>query len=224
VKGLYAAGECATGLHGANRLGGNSLTDLLVFGKRAGEYAAKRALAAQGAPEITAAQLDAAIQEALAPLERETGENPYAVFEELQEAMDKYSNMIREAGELEEALRRIEGLKARAESLRVVGNLQFNPGWHTAIDIPNLLISAEAVTRAALMREESRGGHTRSDFPKSDPDGKGWATKNIVIRRGADGRMELREEPLPEWPAEVRRLIESNVEAIAGNPKEVALQ
>jgi succinate dehydrogenase / fumarate reductase, flavoprotein subunit len=137
--------------------------------------------------------------------------------------MDRYSNMIREAGELEEALRRLDGLKGRARNLRVVGHLQYNPGWHTAIDVPNLLISAEAVTRAALMREESRGGHTRSDYPKSDPDGKGWATKTIVIRRGADGRMELRTEQLPEWPAEVRRIIESNVETIAGNPKEVTL-
>jgi succinate dehydrogenase / fumarate reductase, flavoprotein subunit len=221
VKGLYAAGECATGLHGANRLGGNSLTDLLVFGKRAGEFAAKRAKDRGSAKKVAEKDAQDAVSQAVAPLEREQGENPYSIFQELQQAMNDFSGMIREAGDLKEALSRLEQLKERAKTMKVVGHLQFNPGWHTSLDVVNLLVCAEAVTRGALMREESRGGHTRSDFPQSDPEGQGWAIKTIVIKQDGD-KMDLRTEPLPEWPSWVRHIVEGSVDDIKGEPKEVS--
>jgi succinate dehydrogenase / fumarate reductase flavoprotein subunit len=223
VPGLFAAGETAAGLHGANRLGGNSLSDLLVFGKRAGEHAAK---AAKGAamPRIPPEQLAAAIREAMAPLDRETGEFPAVIHEALQETMDRNAGMIRYDADLAKALDDLAALWKRAVTVRAPGHKQFNPGWHLALDLRNMLISCEAAARMAKLRQESRGGHTRGDFPETDK-GK-WSKVNNVCRKGPDGAMLVESVALPEWPAELRAIIEADVEAIrnqAAAPKEVSV-
>jgi succinate dehydrogenase / fumarate reductase flavoprotein subunit len=163
VAGLFAAGECAAGLHGANRLGGNSLSDLIVFGKRAGEYAARYARS-QSTPTLSAQDAEDAIQRALTPFEREgTGESPYAVQHELQEMMQDLVGIVRQEGEMVEALRRIAALRSAPGGL-VTGNREYNPGWHTALDLDNLLTISEAIARAAIERKESRGGHFAKIF------------------------------------------------------------
>ncbi|MBW3582341.1 MAG: fumarate reductase/succinate dehydrogenase flavoprotein subunit [Euryarchaeota archaeon] len=215
VRGLYACGECAAGLHGANRLGGNSLTDLLVFGKRAGEHAARRALETKEHPEIPAEEVQAAIDAAVAPLERESGENPFKVHEELEELMQDNAGMIREAEDLKKALEGLAAFAERVRNIKVGGNIQYNPGWHEALDIHNLLVCAEATARAALEREESRGGHTRADFPQSDAEY--WQHHNIVLKKGADGRMEVRRVPLTPWSDEVNRIMEASAEELSGD-------
>ncbi len=205
VPGLFAAGECAAGLHGANRLGGNSLSDLLVFGKRAGEYAA-RFPRESGAASIDPAQLEDAVRQALAPFERTgNGGGPYQVQHDLQQTMQELVGIVRTAGEMERALDRLAQLKERAVGVGVPGNREYNPGWHTALDLGNLLTVSEAITRAALERRESRGGHFREDCPEKDPAG---ARFNIVVRKGADGRMQLAREPIAEMPAELKHVIE----------------
>jgi succinate dehydrogenase / fumarate reductase, flavoprotein subunit len=204
VPGLFAAGECAAGLHGANRLGGNSLSDLLVFGKRAGEYAA-RFSREPGRPRIDSAEVDQAMKAALEPFERAGGESPYQVQHELQAMMQDLVGIVRTGPEMERALEGLGGLKARAQRVGVPGNREYNPGWHTALDLGNLLTVAEAITRAAIERRESRGGHFRDDCPDKDPS---CARFNIVIRKGADGEMELAREPIKEMPAELKRVIE----------------
>ncbi len=205
VPGLFAAGECAAGLHGANRLGGNSLSDLLVFGKRAGEYAA-RFPRESGAASIDPAQVEDAVRQALAPFERTgNGGGPYQVQHDLQQTMQELVGIVRTAGEMERALDRLAQLKERAVGVGVPGNREYNPGWHTALDLGNLLTVSEAITRAALERRESRGGHFREDCPEKDPAG---ARFNIVVRKGADGRMQLTREPIAEMPAELRQVIE----------------
>ena len=205
VPGLFAAGECAAGLHGANRLGGNSLSDLLVFGKRAGEHAAGFAQQ-QSTASIAPGDVDDAVREALAPFERgSTAEGPYRVQQDLQVMMQDLVGIVRNAAEMERALEGIGRLKARAAQVGVTGNREYNPGWHTALDLGNLLTVSEAVTRAALDREESRGGHFREDRPEKDP---ACAKFNIVIRKGPDGEMQLTREPIAEMPAELRRVIE----------------
>jgi succinate dehydrogenase / fumarate reductase flavoprotein subunit len=205
VPGLFAAGECAAGLHGANRLGGNSLSDLLVFGKRAGEYAAKYAKD-QGAVKVDQAQVDAAAKLALAPLEREgEGEPPYKIQHDLQDMMQDLVGIVRREDEMEKALVGLAGLGKRAAVTRASGNREYNPGWHTALDLKNLLTVSEAITRAAILRKESRGGHFRDDYPDKD---KGWGQKSLVVRRGKDGEMKVLEEPLPVMRDDLKQVIE----------------
>jgi succinate dehydrogenase / fumarate reductase flavoprotein subunit len=207
LPGLFAAGECAAGLHGANRLGGNSLSDLLVFGKRAGEFAAKFARDS-GAAAIDAGEIEDAVRCALEPFERRAtvnGEGPYQVQQDLQVMMQDLVGIVRNAPEMERALEGIERLGERAARVGVPGNREYNPGWHTALDLGNLLTISEAVTRSAIERQESRGGHFREDRPDKDP---AYAKFNIVIRKGADGSMQLTREPIPEMPAELKRVLE----------------
>jgi succinate dehydrogenase / fumarate reductase, flavoprotein subunit len=204
VPGLYAAGEAAGGMHGANRLGGNSLSDLLVFGRRAGLYAAEHALGMEQMPRIDEAELEEYASRALAPFARERGENPYAVHQELQETMQDLVGIIRTEGELKAALEKLAVLKERARRVRVEGNRQYNPGWHLALDLDSMLTVSECVATAALERKESRGGHTRDDYPKADPEA---GKVNMVLRQRVD-QLELRREPLPEMPDDLRQLFE----------------
>jgi succinate dehydrogenase / fumarate reductase flavoprotein subunit len=205
VPGLFAAGECAAGLHGANRLGGNSLSDLLVFGKRAGEYAATFSRE-PGSPRIDPAELDQAVKQALEPFERAAGgEGPYQVQHDLQAMMQDLVGIVRTGPEMERALDGLGQLKERAGRVGVPGNREYNPGWHTALDLENLLTVSEAITRAAIERRESRGGHFRDDCPEKDP---ACARFNIVIRKGPGGEMQLVREPIKEMPPELKRVIE----------------
>ena len=206
VPGLFAAGECAAGLHGANRLGGNSLSDLLVFGRRAGQYAACFAKE-HGDVRADSAQIERAAREALLPFERQgnSAEGPYQVQHDLQSMMQDEAGIVRNQHELERALEGVKALRQRASRTAVYGNREFNNGWHTAMDLPNLLTVSEAVIRAAMDRKESRGAHFREDCPDKDPAG---ATFNIVVRRSSDGEMQLTREPVLEMPAELKQVIE----------------
>jgi succinate dehydrogenase / fumarate reductase flavoprotein subunit len=205
LPGLFAAGEVAAGLHGANRLGGNSLSDLLVFGKRAGDHAAEFA-AAQAAPGIDPGQVESARKEALAPFERESGEGPYRIQRDLQRMMQAKVGIVRNEADMKAALEGIAALRERARGVGVSGHREYNPGWHTALDLPNLLVVSEAVARAGLAREESRGAHFREDRPAKEP---ALDRTRLVIRKGADG-MELRRETLPALPPELARIVEEN--------------
>jgi succinate dehydrogenase / fumarate reductase flavoprotein subunit len=205
VPGLFAAGEVAGGMHGANRLGGNSLSDLLVFGRRAGLGAAEYALGLGAEPRVDYTEVEEAVGELLAPFERDGNENPYALHQELQETMQSLVGIIRVEDELRQAIEKIRELKERAKNTHVEGNRQYNPGWHLAIDLRSLLTVSEACAMAALERKESRGGHTRSDYPSADPE---WGKRNTVIRCGAGGEMLLTTEPLPEMPPELAKLFE----------------
>ncbi|MBM3775483.1 MAG: FAD-binding protein, partial [Acidobacteria bacterium] len=203
VAGLFAAGECGAGLHGANRLGGNSLSDLLVFGKRAGRYAASFAKD-RGAGRIDQAQVERAAGQALAPFER-NAEGPYQIQQELQEMMQELVGIVRRKAEMQQALERLEGLKQRAGRAAVTGSREYNAGWHTAMDLANLLTVSEAIARAGLEREESRGAHFREDFAgKSEEFGK----VNILLKRGPAGEMQVSRQPIPEMPAELRQIIQ----------------
>ena len=205
VPGLFAAGECAAGLHGANRLGGNSLSDLLVFGKRAGDHAAEFAKA-NGPGRIDAAGVDAIAKNSLASFERGAGgEGPYHVQHDLQTMMQDLVGIVRREPEMKQALENIRGLRERAGVVGVGGNREYNPGWHTAMDLGNLLEISEAITISALERRESRGGHFRDDYPDKDPE---FAKFNLVIRRGAGGQMEMRRETIPPLPGELAQIIE----------------
>ncbi|MEP6697741.1 MAG: fumarate reductase/succinate dehydrogenase flavoprotein subunit [Pseudonocardiales bacterium] len=205
VLGLYAAGEVAGGMHGANRLGGNSLSDLLVFGRRAGLAAAQYAtkLGTDG-PTVADAEVTAAAQAALAPFEEEGGENPYTLQADLQTTMNDLVGIIRTAAEIESALVQIAELKERAAHLTVEGNRQYNPGWHLALDIANMLRVSECIAKAALARQESRGGHTRDDFPEANAF---WGTVNLVLRE-VDGEIAAVQQPLPRMPQELTALLE----------------
>jgi succinate dehydrogenase / fumarate reductase flavoprotein subunit len=209
VPGLFAAGEVAGGMHGANRLGGNSLSDLLVFGRRAGIGAADFAEGRAGSPSIDAAVVDSVVNEAFAPFGREGGGNPYDVQHELQQTMQALVGIIRTGPELEEALGKLEELKERTSTLTVKGGRAYNPGWNLATDLPSMITTSIAVAQGALNRKESRGGHTREDFPGPDPE---FGKVNFVQRQtGAHGYLapiDITPEPLPEMPAELRALLE----------------
>ena len=207
IPGLFAAGECAAGLHGANRLGGNSLSDLIVFGQRAGEYAAKYAKANPNI-SVSDAEIESAYKEAVAPFERAAGgttEGPYQVQYDLQNMMQKNVGIVRLQNEMEEAIDGIQKLKARAEKVAVQGHCEYNPGWHTAIDLKHLLTVSEAITLCAIERKESRGGHFREDFPDKSPEA---AKYNNVVSKSADGSMKLRREPIPAMREDLKQVIE----------------
>jgi succinate dehydrogenase / fumarate reductase, flavoprotein subunit len=202
VPGLFAAGEAAAGLHGANRLGGNSLSDLLVFGRRAGLAAADHAKTVQNTP-LDPAQIEAAARELLAPFERKEGENPYTIHRDLQDVMQNLVGIFRTREDLTRAMAELGKLKARAEHLSVEGSRMFNPGWHLAQDLKSMLTVSEAVTRSALAREESRGAHSRIDYPAFDAT---WGTKNNIIAR-AGNTMTLHQSPVPKMPDELKELV-----------------
>jgi len=204
VPGLFAAGECAAGINGANRLGGNSLSDLIVFGKRAGEHAAIFAKENRHGTLDNAA-IEQTAKAALEPFDRDGGENPYTIQHDLQEMMQANVGIVREHDEMVEALNGLDALKSRAARTFVPGNIDFNPGWHTALDLHNLLIVSEAIARAAIERKESRGGHFREDFPGKDPE---FAKFNYSLKKSADGGMEISKIPIPEMPAELKAIIE----------------
>jgi len=206
VPGLFAAGEAAGGMHGANRLGGNSLSDLLVFGRRAGLGAAEYAKGLTATPQADPSQVEAMAAEALAPFERDAGENPYTIQHDLQDTMQELVGIIRTEGELKSALEKLQVLKERAGQVRVEGHRQYNPGWHLALDLRSLLTVSECVATAALERKESRGGHTRDDYPKPDPE---FGKLNMVLRqREAGGEISLTREPLPEMPDDLKQLFD----------------
>ena len=207
VPGLFAAGETGAGLHGANRLGGNSLSDLLVFGQRAGEHAAKFAKTIRSAP-ISESDVERAEQGALAPFDRAKNagaESPYAIQHELQDMMQDLVGIVRRENEMQRALEGIAKLQGRAETCGVQGNREYNPGWHTAIDLQNLLTISEAITRSALERKESRGAQFRDDYPAKS---ESYGSFNIVVRRGAGGSMELERVSVKQMPAELKQVIE----------------
>src|SRR6188474_2544175 len=204
VPGLFAAGECAAGINGANRLGGNSLSDLLVFGKRAGEHAALFAKK-NAAGRIDDGAVESAARRAVAVFEGDGAENPYRIQQELQEMMQDQVGIVRREGEMKGALEGLAKLRERGKRVKVPGNREFNPGWHTALDLPNLFTVSEAVARCALERKESRGAHFREDFPDKDP---AWGKLNLVVRKAKDGAMQVDRIPLPEMPAELKRVIE----------------
>lgn len=204
VPGLFAAGECAAGLHGANRLGGNSLSDLLVFGKRAGEHAANYAASA-AAPSIDDAKLEAEAGRALEPFQRGAGgDNPFSVQHELQSMMHAKVGIVRMESEMQESLPALEALARRAASASISGNRDFNPGWHTALDLRNLLVVAEAISRSAISRKESRGGHFRDDFPNKDT---AAGKENTIVRKGPEG-MQLVKLPCVSLTTEQQAVIE----------------
>ncbi len=205
VEGLYAAGEVAAGLHGANRLGGNSLSDLLVFGRRAGMAASDYAEGRTGSPAADAAAVDQVVDRACAPFGREDGENPYDIQADLQDKMQSLVGIIRTESELVEALAELEVFKERADRMSVKGGRVYNPGWNLATDIPSMLTVSTLVARGALARKESRGGHTREDFPKPDPE---FGKVNLVQRLDGNGEYTLTPEPIPPMPAELQALLE----------------
>ncbi|MGY2873904.1 succinate dehydrogenase / fumarate reductase, flavoprotein subunit [Marmoricola sp. URHA0025 HA25] len=207
VAGLYAVGECSGGMHGSNRLGGNSLSDLLVFGRRAGEAAASYADGlGEVRPAVVEDEVKEAQQSALAPFEVQGGENPYTIQSDLQQSMNDLVGIIRTADELQQALERLDALKQRARSMVVEGHRQYNPGWHLALDLRNMLLVSESIARAALQRQESRGGHTRDDFPGPDPE---WGAKNLVVRLDDTGEgVTLAEQPLPQMPDDLKKYFE----------------
>jgi len=204
LPGLFAAGECAAGINGANRLGGNSLSDLLVFGKRAGEFAAQFAKENQ-LGDIKGNEIEDVAREALRPFERRAGENPYMLQRDLQETMQDNVGIVRNEAEMTSQLEYLRKFWERASHVGVSGNREFNPGWHTALDLKNLLTVSEAVTRGALERKESRGAQFREDYPEKDAK---FAKVNTIIWRGDDGRMNVRLDPLPEMPDYLKQVIE----------------
>jgi succinate dehydrogenase / fumarate reductase flavoprotein subunit len=205
VPGLFAAGECAAGLHGANRLGGNSLSDLLVFGKRAGEHAASFAKK-HAAATVDRAQVEAAAAATLAPFDRPAGtDGPYQIQHDLQTMMQDLVGIVRTEREMQQALDALGGIRARVERVGVGGNREYNPGWHTALDLANLVLVSEAVTRAALERRESRGAQFRTDFPDKDA---ALGKVHVVVRRKPDGEMDVRREPVAALSPELAQIIE----------------
>ena len=209
VPGLFAAGECAAGLHGANRLGGNSLSDLVVFGKLAGEHAARFAKE-QGFGSINNADVDAARRDALKPLDGNRSQDPggpYQIQYDLQDMMQEKVGIVRTENEMQEAIVGIEQLKLRAQNVGAVGNREYNPGWHTALDLKSLMTVAEAVARSAAIRKESRGAHFRDDYPDKDSE---FGQVNTVLRKGRDGTMQVIQESIPALRDDLKKIIEEN--------------
>jgi succinate dehydrogenase / fumarate reductase, flavoprotein subunit len=204
VPGLFAAGECGAGLHGANRLGGNSLSDLLVFGKRAGEYAAKFAKENKEA-KIDEQQVNETAKRALRPFETDKGESPYDLHNDLQDMMQDLVGIVRNEDELQRSIEHLRMMKNRLGKLKVTGNREFNPGWHTALDLQNMIMVSEAVAKAAAERKESRGAHFREDYPAKD---EKFGKFNIVVKKGADGEMQLSKASLPEVRPDLKQIIE----------------
>jgi succinate dehydrogenase / fumarate reductase flavoprotein subunit len=205
IPGLFAAGECASGINGANRLGGNSLSDLIVFGKRAGEYAAQYARK-NAAVRINEAEVEAGIRTSLAPFDRgDAGENPYKIQSDLQDSMQALVGIVRLENEMQEALVRIEQLKERAARVGASGHREYHAGWHTALDLRNLLTVSEAVARSAIARKESRGGHFREDYPDKAAE---FGTVNHMVKQGTGGSMQLSQIPIPPMPDELKQVIE----------------
>jgi succinate dehydrogenase / fumarate reductase flavoprotein subunit len=204
IPGLFAAGECASGINGANRLGGNSLSDLIVFGKRAGEYAAAFARE-HGQPRLDEAALARVEDEALAPFERGAGgENPYKVQSDLQDTMQSLVGIVRTESEMREALDALEGYKARAARVGVTGNRDYHAGWHTCLDLRNLLTVSEAIALSAIERRESRGGHFREDYPEKRTE---FAGTTIMVKQ-VGSAMQVSHVPIPPIPDELKRVIE----------------
>lgn len=206
VPGLFAAGEVAGGMHGANRLGGNSLSDLLVFGRRAGQFAAEHARSLTGHPGVDQHAVDAAVASATAPFEAEGGENPYQIQHDLQNVMQSLVGIIRTEAELEKAEEELATLRERAARVRVEGSLQYNPGWHQVLDLRSLLTVSECVTKSALARKESRGGHTRDDYPLTDPE----LGKLNMVARLRNGALTVTPEPIAPMPDELSQLLEES--------------
>jgi succinate dehydrogenase / fumarate reductase flavoprotein subunit len=210
VPGLFAAGECTGGMHGANRLGGNSLSDLLVFGWLAGKGAVDYVRKLSKTPTIASADLQRCADRATAILNRDQGANPYLVLQDLQETLNRYVNIVRTRDELETALVEIERIQKEADSVKAPGAAQYNPGWHEALSLRPMLITAEAVTRAALMREESRGAHTRLDFAGEREE---WLPYDVIIKKGAAG-MEVRREKRADAPPDLARIAQASIEEV----------
>ena len=207
VPGLFAAGEVAAGLHGANRLGGNSLSDLLVFGKRAGDHGAEFA-ARNGSAKIDDAQVQTAIDDSLAPFERQSEEGPYRVQRDLQIMMQHHAGIVRNEENLTKAITELRSLNERARLVGVTGNRDYNPGWHTAQDLPMLLTISEAIARAAIERRESRGAHYREDYPSKD---ESLDQTRLIVKRDADGDMAVQRMAIPPLPAELKKVVEENL-------------
>jgi len=202
VPGLFAAGEVAAGLHGANRLGGNSLSDLLVFGKLAGEHAAKFASDNPSA-SVDKGQVEAAIADSLAPFDRK-GENPYNIQHDLQDMMQDKVGIVRTNDDIASAVEEITAFSKRASNASVMGHREYNPGWHTALDLANLLMISEAIALSALDRKESRGAHFREDFPDKD---EAYAKHNTIVRKGSNGEMQVIRQPIPQMPQKLADII-----------------
>jgi succinate dehydrogenase / fumarate reductase flavoprotein subunit len=207
VSGLFAAGECSGGMHGSNRLGGNSLSDLLVFGKRAGEHASSYVDSLKALPKVKSGDVEAATEAALAPLNRQGGDNAYALQHELQEIMGDLVGIIRREHELTSAIKKLADLRERVANVSATGGRRYNPGWHLALDLRNMLVVSECTAIAALEREESRGGHTREDFPKMEPK---WRKVNLVCGVGAQGEVTLEHQPVPTMRDDLLNLFEKS--------------
>jgi succinate dehydrogenase / fumarate reductase flavoprotein subunit len=205
VPGLFAAGEVSGGMHGSNRLGGNSLSDLLVFGRRAGAGAAEYLNGIATRPAASDAELEAARSEILAPLERDGGENPYTVHHEIQQTMSDLVGIIRKEAEIEKALSELAKLRDRAETISAAGGRAYNPGWHLALDLRNILLIAQCVAQAALERQESRGGHTRDDYPEMSAE---WRKVNLICSLDAAGEVTLRKQPMVPMRPDLLELFE----------------
>jgi succinate dehydrogenase / fumarate reductase flavoprotein subunit len=204
VPGLFAAGEVAGGMHGSNRLGGNSLSDLLVFGRRAGVGVSEYVSALGSKPKLEQAEIDRALASALAPFKGDSKENAYAVHYELQQMMNDLVGIIRVGAEMREAIDKLELMKERAKHVSVSGDTKFNPGWHIALDLMNMLLVSEAVAKSAMEREESRGGHTRDDFPTMDPK---WRAIHVIT--SWDGsKVSTERQTLPPMPKELAELFD----------------
>jgi succinate dehydrogenase / fumarate reductase flavoprotein subunit len=205
IPGLFAAGECASGINGANRLGGNSLSDLIVFGKRAGEYAAQWSRQ-NGTARIDEGAVERATTGVLKPFEiGDRGENPYTLQADLQDTMQKLVGIVRQESEMQEAVARIGQLTERESRVGVSGHREYHAGWHTAIDVRNLLTVSEAIARSAIERKESRGGHFREDYPQKADE---YSTFNIMVRQGSGGSMQVSRVPIPALPDYLKEVIE----------------
>jgi succinate dehydrogenase / fumarate reductase flavoprotein subunit len=205
VPGLFAAGECASGINGANRLGGNSLSDIIVFGKRAGEYAARWSRE-QAAPRVDETLVTRLEQASLKPFERgDRGENPYGIQQDLQDTMQDLVGIVRLEDEMRQALQRLEEYKARAARAGVTGGRAYHAGWHAALDLRNLLTVSEAIALSAIERKESRGGHFRDDYPEKRDE---FATLNVMVKQGPGGAMQVSRVPISPMPPELKQVIE----------------